>query len=160
MYAYCGNNPVNHVDFSGEFFFSITISGALTWKIAVVLVTLIASVVIIDSVSQSHQTTQPISSTKAETRMKSDSEKKHIVSSVPKNTIEEKTIIYRYGGYILPLENGESKGVWENCARALYEISDERLEKHLPSLLEWLEDLNWPGALIILERLKKFSGKN
>lgn len=60
---------------------------------------------------------------------------------------------------ILPCVNEQSKGVWENCARALYEISDERLEKHLPSLLEWLQDLNWPGALIILDRLKIFSGK-
>ena len=60
---------------------------------------------------------------------------------------------------ILPCANGESKSVWENCARALYEIPDERLEKHLPSLLEWLQDLNWPGALIILDRLKIFSGE-
>ena len=60
---------------------------------------------------------------------------------------------------ILPCANGESKAVWENCARALYEISDDRLEKYLPSLLEWLQDLNWPGALIILDRLKNFSGK-
>lgn len=60
---------------------------------------------------------------------------------------------------ILPCAKGESKGIWENCARALYEISDDRLEKYLPSLLEWLQDLNWPGALIILDRLKVFSGK-
>ena len=60
---------------------------------------------------------------------------------------------------ILPYANGESKSVWENCAKALYDISDNRLEKHLPSLLEWLRDLNWPGALIILDRLKVFSGK-
>ena len=60
---------------------------------------------------------------------------------------------------ILPFANGESKRLWENCAKALYEISDEKLEQYLPSLLEWLQDLNWPGALIILDRLKKFSGK-
>ncbi len=60
---------------------------------------------------------------------------------------------------ILPCANGESKSMWENCARALYEMSDERLESYLPSLLEWLQDLNWPCALIILDRLKIFSGK-
>lgn len=59
---------------------------------------------------------------------------------------------------ILPFVNGERKDIWENCARALYEIPDDRLEDYLPSLLEWLQDLNWPGALIILDRLKKFSG--
>ena len=60
---------------------------------------------------------------------------------------------------ILPCANGESKGLWENCARALYVMSDDRLEPYLPSLLEWLQDLNWPGALIIMDRLKVFSGK-
>lgn len=60
---------------------------------------------------------------------------------------------------ILPYANGESKAVWENCARALYEISDDRLEKYLPALIDWLEDLNWPGAMIILDRLKIFSGE-
>lgn len=60
---------------------------------------------------------------------------------------------------ILPDANGKSKSVWENCARALYEISDDRLEKYLPLLLEWLQDLNWPGSLIILNRLKSFSGE-
>ena len=60
---------------------------------------------------------------------------------------------------ILPYANGESKSMWENCARALYEISDDRLEKYLPKLLRWLEDLNWPGALIIQDRLTVFSGK-
>lgn len=60
---------------------------------------------------------------------------------------------------ILPCKDGESKSLWENCARALYEISDDRLEKYLPDLLNWLQDFNWPGALIILDRLKVFSGK-
>ena len=60
---------------------------------------------------------------------------------------------------ILPYANGESKGMWENCARVLYEISDDRLEKHLPKLFRWLEDLNWPGSWIILDRLTVFSGK-
>ena len=49
--------------------------------------------------------------------------------------------------------------VWECCAQLLSERSDEVLEPHLVGLFEWLEDLNWPGALTILERLKKFSGK-
>lgn len=60
---------------------------------------------------------------------------------------------------ILPHANGESKGLWENCARALFEMSDSKLEKHLSSLLEWLQDLNWPGATIILDRLVIFSGE-
>lgn len=49
--------------------------------------------------------------------------------------------------------------VWEQCAKILYETSDDKLEQYLPSLLEWIQDLNWPGALIILDKLKVFNGK-
>ena len=60
---------------------------------------------------------------------------------------------------VLPCVDGESKSLWDNCARALFELSDDRLEKQLPGLLEWILDLNWPGALIILDRLMIFSGE-
>ena len=46
--------------------------------------------------------------------------------------------------------------LWENCAKVLYKKSDEVLAPYLSALLEWLEDLTWPGAVIILERLKKY----
>lgn len=48
--------------------------------------------------------------------------------------------------------------VWEHCARILAEKPDDVLVPYLHGLLEWLRDLNWPGAVIILERLKTFSG--
>lgn len=47
--------------------------------------------------------------------------------------------------------------VWEHCANILFEKSDVELEPYLDSLLEWLQDLNWPGALVVLERLKRFN---
>ena len=59
---------------------------------------------------------------------------------------------------ILPIYEG-SQSIWDNCAKALSELSDDRLEKYLPLLLEWLQDLNWPGALTILERFIIFSGE-
>ena len=49
--------------------------------------------------------------------------------------------------------------VWECCAQVLCEKTDIVLEPYLDSILEWLQDLNWPGALIILDRLKVFSGE-
>lgn len=49
--------------------------------------------------------------------------------------------------------------VWEQCAKVLYEKSDVELESYLDELLEWLQDLNWPGAMTIAERLKFFSGE-
>ena len=36
--------------------------------------------------------------------------------------------------------------------------TDEQLEPYLCELLEWIQDINWPGAMLILGRLKHFSG--
>ena len=37
--------------------------------------------------------------------------------------------------------------------------SDSVLEPYLDEILKWLQDLNWPGASIILNRLKNYSGE-
>ena len=47
----------------------------------------------------------------------------------------------------------KSKLVWEPCAKVLAMRSDEELQPYLFMLLEWLQDTNWPGALIIYDRL-------
>lgn len=49
--------------------------------------------------------------------------------------------------------------VWEQCAAILSEKTDTQLEPYLTELLQWLQDLNWPGAVTIAERLKTFSGE-
>lgn len=48
---------------------------------------------------------------------------------------------------------------WENCAVAICSIDDDRLEKHLKEMFEWLQDINWPGALTIVKRLYHFNKK-
>lgn len=58
--------------------------------------------------------------------------------------------------FIQPCNEKYNKNVWENCARVLYERTDEELSPYLIQLLEWLQDLNWPGAFIILNRLRKY----
>ena len=50
-----------------------------------------------------------------------------------------------------------NKNVWENCAKILSYKSDFELEPFIIHLLEWLEDENWPGSLIILSRLRLFT---
>ena len=35
---------------------------------------------------------------------------------------------------------------------------DEELAPYLIELMEWLQDMNWPGAFCILDRLKKMTG--
>lgn len=54
---------------------------------------------------------------------------------------------------VIPPE--KSKLAWEPCARVIAARSDEELLPYMFMLLEWLQDLNWPGALIIYERLKE-----
>ena len=62
--------------------------------------------------------------------------------------------------FIQPLTPQHNKNVWENCAVIISERSDEEIKPHLPEVLEWLQDMNWPGALCILDRLRKFSDSN
>ncbi len=50
------------------------------------------------------------------------------------------------------------KRVWDNCAKILSERTDEELSPYLVELLEWLQDLNWPGTFIMINRLIRFNG--
>ena len=47
------------------------------------------------------------------------------------------------------------KNVWSNCAKILSEKTNEELSPYLIELMEWLQDMNWPGAFCILDRLKR-----
>ena len=47
------------------------------------------------------------------------------------------------------------KSVWNNCAKILSERTNEELSPYLIDLMEWLQDMNWPGAFCILDRLKR-----
>ena len=49
------------------------------------------------------------------------------------------------------------KNLWDNCAVILAERSDEDLEPCLLNLMAWLEDMNWPGAFCILDRLNRYA---
>jgi len=55
---------------------------------------------------------------------------------------------------IVPPE--KSKMVWEPCARVVAMRSDQELSPFVFMLLEWIQDLNWPGAMIIYDRLRMF----
>ena len=59
--------------------------------------------------------------------------------------------------FIQPLTPKHNKNVWENCAVIIVGKSDEKLKPHLIELLYWLQDMNWPGAFYILDRLQKYS---
>lgn len=58
--------------------------------------------------------------------------------------------------FLQPLHKEHNKNVWENCAKILSQRSDEELSPYLIQLLEWLQDMNWPGAFCILSRMKRY----
>lgn len=58
--------------------------------------------------------------------------------------------------FFRPIGQGYSKSVWDNCAIIIAERSDEELAPYISDMLLWLEDLNWPGAEIIQNRLIQF----
>lgn len=58
--------------------------------------------------------------------------------------------------FFQPISSEYSKSVWDNCAAIICERSDEELRPYLTDMLLWLEDLNWPGAGQIQQRLIEF----
>ena len=49
-----------------------------------------------------------------------------------------------------------SKAVWENCAKVIASKNDAALERYFYPMFEWLQDMNWPGAQRIFDRLLAF----
>jgi hypothetical protein len=45
------------------------------------------------------------------------------------------------------------KAYWDNAALVLSRMDDKRLETVIPGMIEWIADLNWPGAIQIQELL-------
>lgn len=45
---------------------------------------------------------------------------------------------------------------WENAAKILKDMDYKKIIHLSPYLFEWIQDLNWPGAYIIIEMLSSF----
>lgn len=60
-----------------------------------------------------------------------------------------------FSPFIQPVTKRHNKNVWDNCAAVVCSKTDAQLNPHALSLLKWLRDLNWPGALVVLSRLKR-----
>lgn len=65
--------------------------------------------------------------------------------------------IKNFNVFIQPCNKDFNKNVWENCALILSEKTDEELTPYLTELLIWLQDLTWPGAFSIFNRMCAFS---
>lgn len=56
--------------------------------------------------------------------------------------------------FLQPGSQYYGKNVWDNCAKILSARSNEELSPYMIELMEWLQDMNWPGAFCIFDRLK------
>lgn len=59
--------------------------------------------------------------------------------------------------FLQPNTEKYNKNIWENCAKIVSARDDRELSGHLMQLFEWLQDMNWPGAECISDRLACFS---
>ena len=66
--------------------------------------------------------------------------------------IEAGKTVKHFSVFIMPVMN---KQIWYNCAKILEDKNDKELKPYFPVLLQWLQDMNWPGAEIIFNRLLK-----
>lgn len=72
------------------------------------------------------------------------------------NGIKMAENVENFNVFLQPCNKNYNKNVWDNCARILSKRTDEELTPYLVELLKWLQDLNWPGALCILDRLQEY----
>ncbi len=63
------------------------------------------------------------------------------------------------GAFIQPMSIHFNENVWENCALIISERTDRELLRYSGELFMWLQDLNWPGAKCVFDRLKFFQGE-
>lgn len=61
--------------------------------------------------------------------------------------------------FIRPRSGKHDKDVWDNCALIIANRTDKELSPYIDDLLRWLEDMNWPGAICIFNRLCKYKDK-
>jgi len=60
---------------------------------------------------------------------------------------------FDYSNFLQP---GSRKDVWSNCATLFCDLSDDQLIPYMEGLFLWLQDMNWPGAYEISQRLNRF----
>lgn len=70
--------------------------------------------------------------------------------------LQEETVSYfveNIGDQIGILIQPLGKDCWENAALILSKIGTPRVNTNIPELIEWLKDMNWPGAVTVLQLL-------
>ena len=73
-------------------------------------------------------------------------------AEIQEEALREARKIKSLSVFMQPIEYGWS---WENCAKVICEKTDKEINNYTYEMLEWLQDINWPGAFLIMERLEK-----
>lgn len=61
--------------------------------------------------------------------------------------------------FFQPVDSKYNKNIWENCAKIIASKSDDELIAYLGKMFEWIQDINWPGAKIIMKRIENIKEK-
>ena len=77
--------------------------------------------------------------------------------SIQQRGIREGKKIKNFNVFLQPRSIENCKLVWKNCAIIISSKSDSELIAYLDELFTWIQDINWPGAVLIEERLKRFN---
>ena len=77
--------------------------------------------------------------------------------SIQQRGISEGKKIKNFNAFLQPRSIEKCKLVWKNCAIIISSKSDSELIAYLDELFTWIQDINWPGAMLIEERLKRFN---
>ncbi len=77
--------------------------------------------------------------------------------SIQQKGISEGKKIKNFNVFLQPRSIENCKLVWKNCAIIISSKSDSELIAYLDELFTWIQDINWPGAVLIEERLKRFN---
>ena len=64
------------------------------------------------------------------------------------------------GNFFNPIVTKTKQDVLENCAKIIYEKSDEEISPYLFECFLWIKNFTSPGAKIIVERLRKYKNKS
>lgn len=101
MYAYCLNNPVKNIDFSGEFALTFSLS-FLALCVGTFVLGAMTTVAVIDTLVQNPPSFPSISIPKMELKPKAETKEKDVTlaPSIPKN--EPELVLYRGGNSMIP----------------------------------------------------------